>query len=96
MRAAPVSLNVGHRVGTLKAVEVVGSQRDAAGGSPSSLGKLVPGHLSLVQQYQLMQLMEAYRDVFSQNEDDIGQIPVLEHTIEIEGPPVRSLTVSRT
>ena len=65
LRTEPVSLNAGHRVGTLEAAEVVGPQRDAAGDSPLSLSELVPGHLSPVQQHQLTQLLESYRDIFS-------------------------------
>ena len=75
-------------MGTLEAVEVVEPPGDAAGARPSSLSELVPGHLSPVQQRQLAQLLEAYGDVFSRDEDDIGQTPVLEHTIETKGPPV--------
>ena len=81
-------LNAGHRVGTLEAVEIVENPGDAAGARNSSLGKMVPGHLSPVQQRQLTQLLEAYRDVFNRDKDDIGRTPVLEHPIETQGPPV--------
>ena len=80
---------MGYRVGTLEAAEVVEPPGYAAGARPLSLGELVPGHLSPVQQRQLMQLLEAYGDLFSLDKDDIGQIPVLKHTIETQGPPVR-------
>ena len=54
----------------LKAAEVMEPPGDAVGGRHSSLGELVPGHLSLIQQRQLMQLLEAFRDVHSRDEDD--------------------------
>ena len=76
-------------MGTLEAAEVLEFPMDAAGARPSSLGELVPSHLSSVQQCQLLQLLEAYADVFSRDEEDIDQIPVLEHTIETQGPPLR-------
>ena len=76
-------------MGSLEAVEVVEPPGDAAGARPLRLGELVPGHLSPVQQCQLMQLLEVYGDMFSQDEDDIGQTSVVEHTIETQGPPVR-------
>ena len=70
-------------------MEVVEPSGDATGVSPSSLGKLVPGHLSSVQQSQLEQLPEVHGGMFSRDKDDIDQTPVLEHTIETQGPPVR-------
>ena len=90
-REEPVSLNTGHRVDTIKVAEVVGPQENAAGASPSNLGELVPGHLSPVQQHQLTHLLEQYRDIFSHSDEDIRQTPVLEHSIETQGPPVRLL-----
>ena len=32
---------------------------------------------------------ESYRDIFGQDDEDIRQTPVLEHTIETQGTPVR-------
>ena len=46
-------------------------------------------HLSLVRQRQLMQLLEQYQDIFHQDNDDIGQTSVLEHTVETQDPPVQ-------
>ena len=41
-----------------------------------------------VQQRQLTQLLEQYQDIFSQDDEKIGQTPVLEHTIRTRGPLV--------
>ena len=66
----------------------MGPQGDAAGASPSSLSELVPGHLSPVQQRQLTQLLESYKDMLSRDDEDSRQTPVLEHTTETQGHPV--------
>ena len=49
----------------------------------------VPEHLSPLQQQQLNGLLKEFSDVFSQGEDDLGCTPLLEHTIETHGPPLR-------
>ena len=49
----------------------------------------VPEHLSPLQQQQLNGLFKEFSDVFSQGEDDLGCNPLLEHTIETHGPPLR-------
>ena len=49
----------------------------------------VPEHLSPLQQQQLNDLFREFSDVFSQGEDDLGSTPLLEHTIETHGPPLR-------
>ena len=36
-----------------------------------------------------MALFQEFQDVFSQGEDDLGCTPVLRHTIETQGPPLR-------
>ena len=89
-------LNARHRVGTVEVEELVEPPGDAAGARPSSLGDLVLSYLSPVQQHQLTQLLEAYGDVFGQDEDDIGQTTVLKHTIETQGPLYGFLTADRT
>ena len=53
-----------------------------------SLGGLVADHLYPVQQCQLTLVLEKYWDIFSQDNDDISQIPVFKHTIEMHWPPV--------
>ena len=49
----------------------------------------LPERLSLLQQQQLNALFQEFSDVFSQGEDDLGSTPLLEHTIETHGPPLR-------
>ena len=49
----------------------------------------VPEHLSPLQQQQLNDLFKEFSDVFCQGEDDLGCTPLLEHTIETHGPPLR-------
>ena len=49
----------------------------------------IPEHLSPLQQQQLNDLFKEFSDVFSQGEDDLGCTPLLEHTIETQGPPLR-------
>ena len=46
-------------------------------------------HLSLIYQQQLRALFQEYEDIFSQGEDDLGCTPLLQHTIETEGSPLR-------
>ena len=49
----------------------------------------VPAHLSSTQQQQLKALFQEFSDIVSQGEDDLGCTPLLQHTIEAEGPPLR-------
>ena len=49
----------------------------------------VPEHLLPAQQQQLKALFQEFSDITSQGEDDLGCIPLLQHTIETEGPPLR-------
>ena len=49
----------------------------------------VPAHLSSTQQQQLKTLFQELSDIVSQEEDDLGCTPLLQHTIETEGPPLR-------
>ena len=89
LRPEPVTLNAGHRVGTIEAAEVVGPMETVAKGTSTPLGEFILRHLSLVQQRQLTQLLEQYRNIFSRDDEDIGHTPVLEHTFETQRPPVR-------
>ena len=75
-------------MGTIEAAEVMESLEAVAGGAPMSMCGFVPSHLSLMQQCQLTELLEQYWDIFSQDDEDNGQTPVLEHTIETKDPPV--------
>ena len=49
----------------------------------------LPERLSPLQQQQLNALFQEFSDVFSQGEEDLGSTPLLEHTIETHGPPLR-------
>ena len=49
----------------------------------------IPEHLSQLQQQQLNDLFKEFSDVFSQGEDNLGCTPLLKHTIETQGPPLR-------
>ena len=51
----------------------------------------VPAHLSSIQQQQLKALFQEFSDIVSQGEADLGCTPLLKHTIETEGPPLRQL-----
>ena len=87
-RPEPLRLHSGQNVGVLEVVTV--------GDAPPSTSKPgpvhqppVPKHLSPLQQQQLNGLFKEFSDVFSQGEDDLGCTPLLEHTIETHGPPLR-------
>ena len=87
-RPEPLRLHSGQNIGILEVVTIT----DA----PSSTSKPglvhqppVPEHLSPLQQQQLNGLFKEFSDVFSQGEDDLGCTPLLEHTIETHGPPLR-------
>ena len=79
----PITLHAGHQVGIVEATEEASTSS-----TPMSMGGLVPSHLSLVQQCQLTQLLEQLWNILSQDDKNTGQTPVLEHTIETQGPPV--------
>ena len=49
----------------------------------------VPEHLSPTQQQRLKALYQEFSDIISQGEDGLGCTPLLQHTIETEGPPLR-------
>ena len=74
---------------TIEAAEIREPVETATGTVPSTLGELIPGHLSSVEQRQLAQLLEQYFEVFSCDDEELGQTPVLEHTIKTQGLPVR-------
>ena len=89
-RPEPLQLHAGQSIGVL---EVVHLTEAPASASPSSHpGKPcqppLPECLLLLQQQQLTELFKEYQDVFSQGEDDLGNTPLLEHSIETHGPPL--------
>ena len=87
-RPEPFRLHSGKNIAIIEVVTVADT--------PSSTSKLgpmhqppVPEHLSPLQQQQLNGLFKEFSNVFSQGEDDLGCTPLLEHTIETHGPPLR-------
>ena len=90
-RPEPLQLHAGQSIGVL---EVVHLAEAPASASPSSHPTTpcqppLPECLSPLQQQPLNKLFREYQDVFSQGEDDLGNTPLLEHTIKTRGPPLR-------
>ena len=87
-RREPLRLHTGQTVGTLEIVAVADAPPPPAASSPRRPPP-VPAHLSSTQQQQLKALFQEFSDIVSQGEDDLGCTPLLQHTIETEGPPLR-------
>ena len=90
-RPEPLQFHAGQSIGVL---EVVHLAEAPASASPSShptkpCQPPLPECLSPLQQQQLNELFKEYQDLFSQGEDDLGNISLLEHGIETHGPPLR-------
>ena len=84
----PLCLRSGQNIGVLEVVTVANTPPSTS--QPGSMHQPpVPEHLSPLQQQQLNDLFKEFGDVFSQGEDDLGCAPLLEHTIETHGPPLR-------
>ena len=49
----------------------------------------IPDSLSSEQQRDLWQLLDEYKDVFSNEGNPISNTPLVEHEIHTEGPPIR-------
>ena len=79
----------GQAIGTLEVVALANPPPPPPTPSSKQPGRPpVPEHLSPIQQQQLRALFQEYEDIFSQGEDDLGGTPLLQHTIETEGPPL--------
>ena len=90
-RPEPLHLHSGQNIGVLEVVTVTDAPSSTSKPGPMHQPP-VPEHLSPLQQQQLNDLFKEFSDVFSsQGEDDIGCTPLLEHTIETHGPPLRQL-----
>ena len=84
-RPEPLRLHSGQNI---EVVTVAGTKSSTA--KPGSMRQPpVPEHLSPLQQQQLNGPFKEFSNVFSQGEDDLGCTPLLEHTIETHGPPLR-------
>ena len=84
----PLCLHSGQNIGVLEVVTVTDAPSSTSKPGPMRQPP-VPEHLSPLQQQQLNGLFKEFSDVFSQGEDDLGHTPLLEHTIETHGPPLR-------
>ena len=87
-RPEPLRLHTGQTVGILEIVALADSPLPPPASSQSRQPP-VPEHLSPAQQQQLKALFQEFSDIISQGEDDLGCTPLLQHTIETEGPPLR-------
>ena len=91
-RLEPLQLHSGQNIGVLEVVTLGDSPPTASHASsrpnPPRRPPL-PERLSPLQQQQLNELFREFNDVFSQEEDDLGSTPLLEHAIETHGPPLR-------
>ena len=83
-----IRLHTGQAVGTLEVVALANPPPPPTPSSKQPGRPPVPEHLSPIQQQQLRALFQEYEDIFSQGEDDLGCTPLLQHTIETEGPPL--------
>ena len=87
-RPEPLQLHSGQNIGILEVVTLADSPPTASQPGPPGRPSL-PERLSQLQQQQLNALFQEFSNVFSQGEDDLGSTPLLEHTIETHGPPLR-------
>ena len=84
----PLCLHSGQNVGVLEVVTVTNAPSSTSKPGPVHQPPILE-HLSPLQQQQFNGLFKEFSDVFSQVEDDLGHTPLLEHTIETHGPPLR-------
>ena len=87
-RPEPLRLHSGQNIGILEVVTVANTPSSTSKPGPVHQPP-VPEHLSPLQQQQLNDLFKEFSDVFSQGEDNLSCTPLLEHTIETHGPPLR-------
>ena len=91
-RSEPLQLHSGQNIGVLEVVTLADSPATTSPASSrpqTPCHPPLPEHLSPLQQQQLNELFREFSDVFSRGEDDLGNTPLLEHTIETHGPPLR-------
>ena len=87
-RPEHLQLHSGQNIGVLEVVTLSDTPPTASRPGPPRRPPL-PERLSPLQQQQLNNLFREFSDVFSQGEDDLRSTPLLEHTIETHGPPLR-------
>ena len=91
-RSEPLQLHSGQNTGVLEVVTLTDTlpTTSHASSRPNPPRRPpLPERLSPLQQQQLNELFREFNDVFSQGEDDLGSTPLVEHTIETHGPPLR-------
>ena len=93
-RSEPLQLHSGQNIGVLEVVTLADTPPSTSQASASSRPDpprrpSLPERLSPLQQQQLNELFREFSDIFSQGEDDLGSTPLLEHTIETRGSPLR-------
>ena len=91
-RPEPLQLHSGQNIGVLEVVTL--AESPATTSSTSSHPQKpchppLPERLSLLQHQQLNEQFREFSDVFSRGEDDLGNMPLLEHAIETHWPPLR-------
>ena len=84
----PLRLHTGQTVGTLEIVTLADSPPPPPAARQNHQPP-VPEDLSPTQQQQQKALFHKFSDIISQGEDNLGCTPLLQHTIETEGPPLR-------
>ena len=87
-RPEPLQLHSGQNIGVLEVVTLADTPPATSQSDPPRRPSL-PERLSPLQQQQLNALFQEFSNVFSQGEDYLGSTPLLEHTIEAHGPPLR-------
>ena len=93
-RPEPLQLHSGQTMGVLEVVTLADSPATTSPASSHPQTQChppLPERLSTLQQQQLNELFREFSDVFSREEDDLGNTPLLEHEIETHGPPLRQL-----
>ena len=88
-RSEPLQLHLGQNIDILEMVTLNDTPPPASQTPASPHCPSLPERLSRLQQQQLNELFREFSDFFSQGEDNLGSTPLLEHTIETRGPPLR-------
>ena len=87
-RPEPLQLHSGQNIGVIEVVTLADTPPTVSQPGPPRRPSL-PERLSPLQQQQLNALFQEFSEVFSRGEDDLGSSPLLEHTIQTHGPPLR-------
>ena len=91
-RPDSLQLHAGQSIGVLEVVHLAEALATAAPSYQHPTKPCqppLPECLSPLQQQQLNELFKEFQDVFNQDDDDLGNTPLLEHGIKTHGPPLR-------